>query len=58
MRAEFIEDTERAGTDVASGRLRKERSRSFIFVQGLRVFTENGGLVYMTPQAIRNWLEQ
>ena len=31
---------------------------SLTFVQGLGVFTEDNGLVYMSSQAPRNWLEQ
>ena len=48
----------RADTDRASGRYGKEGSMSLICVQGLGFFTEDSGLVYMSPQASRNQFEQ
>ena len=45
MRAEFIDDMERADTDGVSGRLRKERSMSLCSKFG--DFMEDGGLLYM-----------
>ena len=41
---------ENTGTDRVSGKP--------IFVWSLGVFIEEGGLMYVSPQASRNWLEQ
>lgn len=50
MRAEFTDITERADKDGVSGRLRKERNMSLVFVPGLGVFTRDPALVYMSSR--------
>lgn len=56
VRVEFTEDTERADTDGVSGKLGKERESHLCAGSG--VFTEDGGLVYLSSQGSRNWSEQ
>lgn len=58
MGVELMEDIEKADIEGVSGRLRKERTMSLVFAQGQGVFTEESGLVYVSPQASRNCLEQ
>ena len=48
MRAEFIEDTGSGDTERASGRLRKEKRMSVVFVWDLGFFFKSGGLGYMS----------
>ena len=55
MKVAFIEDLERADTDRASRRLRKEKENESHLCLGSGVFTEDVGLVYMFCQASRNW---
>ena len=57
VKAEFIEDVERADIDGMSRRLGKERSKSLIFVHGLGFFTGVSGPVYMPSRGFRNWLD-
>lgn len=48
---------ERAGADGTLGDLER-KGESLAWVWGLGVFTEDGGLVYVTPQACGSWLKQ
>ena len=50
MKAEFTEGVEIAATDRVSGRLRKKRRGSHLYL-GPGVFIEDSGLVYVSPQA-------
>lgn len=56
MRAEFIEDTEQTQMECLGDS--KREGGSPVFVQDLGVFVEDGGLVYVSPEASRNQLEQ
>lgn len=56
MRAEFIEDREQTQMECPGDS--KREGGSLVFVQDLGVFVEDGGLVYVSPEASRNQLEQ
>ena len=56
VKAELIEDIYREIQSVLE--TPKGKDMLFVFVQGLGGFIEEDGLVYVSPQASRNWLEQ
>lgn len=59
VRAEFVEDIERQQIQTWHlGDPERKRNTNLIFAQGSGVFTEGGGLVYMSHQASKNLFEQ
>ena len=53
VRAEFIDDVERADTTERLGHSERKRSMSLELAWGSIVFTEDGGLVYMSHRHLR-----
>lgn len=58
VKAEFTEDNREQIQMEHLGDSERKGAKSLIFVQVLGGFIEDGGLLYMSPQAFRNWLEQ